>query len=442
LTASSRNAGVDRIFTRDWDKPRGHLLSVYQDAGGYAALKKALSMTREAVMGEVKAGNLRGRGGAGFPAGVKWGFMAKDDGGPRYLCINADEGEPGTFKDRYIMERSPHLMLEGATITCFAINAHACYIYIRGEFFPAARCVREAIEEAVKAGYLGKNILGSGFDLDVHVHMGAGAYICGEESALIESIEGKPGKPRSRPPFPAVVGLFNRPTIVNNVETISAVPSIIEKGGAWYAGLGTPGNGGTKLYCVSGHVKKPGIFELPMGTSLREIIYTHAGGMRGAAPLKAVIPGGSSTPVLTPDEIDVKMDFDGLKSVGSMLGSAATIVFDDTACMVRSLARLAHFYAHESCGQCTPCREGTHWMAKIADRIENGKGRAGDIDLLDDVASSIMGNTICPLGDAAAMPVTGFLNKFRAEFEEHVTTGRCRFPRQALAPVKTDRAWV
>jgi NADH-quinone oxidoreductase subunit F len=422
--------------------PSSHLLATYESAGGYAAIKKAIGRPSAAIEEQCEISCLRGRGGAGFPTWAKCGFIPKGDTGPKYLCVNADEGEPGTFKDRYLMELSPHLVLEGIVLASYALDVHTAFIYVRGEFVRAAERLRGAIKEAEAAGYLGRNILGSQFNLDVIIHMGAGAYICGEETALIESIEGKSGQPRVKPPYPATEGLFGRPTIVSNVETLASLPAIVERGGKWFASLGTLGNGGTKLYCVSGHVKKPGLFELPMGTPLKEIIFTHAGGMRSDAPLKAVIPGGISTPILLPSELNVPMDFDGLKKYGSMLGSAGVIVFDETACMVRSLARMSRFYAHESCGQCTPCREGADWLYKIVDRIERGQGREGDMELLEDVSNSVNGNTICALGDSAGMVVLGFLSKFRGEFEEHIKTGRCRFGSQPLAPVKSGRSWV
>ncbi|RME26082.1 MAG: NADH oxidoreductase (quinone) subunit F, partial [Deltaproteobacteria bacterium] len=373
----------------------------------------------------VKAANLRGRGGAGFPAGVKWSFVPRDSQKPVYLCVNADEGEPGTFKDRAIMEHDPHAVIEGAIIASRAIGAHLAFIYVRGEFKKPIRRLSQALTEARQQGYLGKNILGSGYDLEMWVHPGAGAYVCGEETALIESNEGHRGMPRLKPPFPAQVGLFGGPTVVNNVETLANVPHIINRGAEWFASLGVEKNGGTKLFGVSGHVKRPGLYELPMGVSLFEIIFDHAGGMREGHELKAVIPGGSSTPVLTPEEIDVSMDFDSLAKAGSMLGSGAIIVMDETTCIPRVAARLAKFYAHESCGQCTPCREGVPWIHMLLDRIEEGRGKPGDIDLVLDVCDNIQGHTVCPLGDACAMPVRAMVKKFRHEFERHVTDKRC-----------------
>jgi len=402
----------------------------YIKAGGYEAAKKALSMSPDEVIEEVKKSNLRGRGGAGFPTGLKWSFVPKETNKPKYLCVNADEGEPGTFKDRYIMEKAPHLLLEGVIIASWAVGINKAYIYIRGEYSKIALGLERAIEEAYSKGFLGKSIFGTNFDLDVYVHRGAGAYVCGEETALIESLEGKRGNPRIRPPFPATHGLYNCPTVVNNVETISSLPSIIRNGGEWFASLGTEKSGGTKLFAVSGHVKNPGVYELPLGTSLRELIYDYAGGIRGNRRLKAVIPGGSSSPILTAEEINISLDYESLMKAGSMLGSGAVIVMDETTCIAEVLKVITRFYAHESCGQCTPCRQGTPWMAKIAERIASGKGEKGDVDLLIDIANSIMGKTICPLGDAAAMPVLAICNKFRAELEEHIREKKCPIERE------------
>ena len=416
---------VAKVLTARFDKPQGHTLKSYLADGGYKALATALKMRPQEIIDAVKATSLRGRGGAGFPTGLKWSFVPTNVGGPKYLCVNADEGEPGTFKDRYIMELDPHALIEGAAIACHAIGAQSAYIYVRGEFRLAMRRLEAAIKEAREAGYLGKGILGSGIDIEMWVHPGAGAYICGEETALIESNEGHRGMPRLKPPFPAVVGLFGCPTVVNNVETLAFIPSIIERGGAWFNSLGPEKNGGTKLYTVSGHVERPGVYELPMGVSLRSLIYDTCGGIRAGRKLKGVIPGGSSTQVLTPSEIDVAMDFDSLAKVGSMLGSGGVIVMDDTTCIVRAAARLAKFYAHESCGQCTPCREGVPWVHKILERIEEGRGRPEDTDLLLELCNNIQGMTICPLGDACAMPVRAFVEKFRAEFDAHIADQRC-----------------
>ncbi len=418
---------VEKIVMVNGDKP-GYDGSIndYTNAGGYSALKKALTqMKPDEVIEEVKASGIRGRGGAGFPAGVKWGFVPKDSPKPRYLINNADEGEPGTFKDRWIMTNDPHMTLEGNIIASYAIKANVSYIYIRGEFYHEAKILERAIKEAEEAGMLGDNILGSGFSHRIYVHRGAGAYVCGEETGLIESLEGKRGQPRNKPPFPAVEGLFYCPTIVNNTETLANIPWIINNGGSKFAEIGVERGTGTKIYGISGHVNKPGLYEMPMGVSLRKLIYEYAGGIRGDKNLKAVIPGGSSMPVLTADEIDVNMDFDSLAKIGTALGSAGVIVMDETVCMVDACLNLTKFYAHESCGQCTPCREGMPWMNKIVDRIEHGKGTMKDVDMLIDIADNIEGRTICAFGEAGAWPVRAFVKKFRAEFEEHVKLGKC-----------------
>ncbi|PJB32026.1 MAG: NADH-quinone oxidoreductase subunit F, partial [Deltaproteobacteria bacterium CG_4_9_14_3_um_filter_65_9] len=393
---------METILTTHFAADAYRRIDTYREFGGYDALRKALSMTPEGIIDEVKKANLRGRGGAGFPAGVKWGFLPKDLSRPRVLVVNADEGEPGTFKDRLIMSRGPHLMIEGIVIASIAMRLHLSYVYIRGEYVREARILDEAVAEAYAAGFLGKNILGSGFDLDLTVHRGAGAYICGEETSLINSLEGKRGWPRLKPPFPAAVGAFGLPTIVNNVETLADVPWIINNGGEKFAAIGVEKNGGTRLIGVSGAVNRPGVYELPAGTNLKEIIYTHAGGIRDGKELKAVIPGGSSTPVLRPDEIDVSYDIESMAKIGTMAGSGGVIVIPEGTCMVRALSVLMNFYAHESCGQCTPCREGTGWLKMIVGRIEAGKGREGDVELVLDVCDNMMGRTICPLADAAA----------------------------------------
>jgi len=424
----------ERLLSRNWGQPESHTLKRYLASGGYKSLEKALGMEPAAVTEEVKSAGLRGMGGAGFPTGVKWGFLPKDNPKPRYLCINADEGEPGTYKDRYIMDRDPHMLLEGIAIACHAISAKTAYIYIRGEFHAIARRLEQAIAEAREAGYLGKNILGRGLDVDVWVHRGAGAYVCGEETALIESIEGKTGRPRLKPPFPAVVGVFGCPTIVNNVETIAQVPHILERGAEAWKSIGLNGGTGTKLYGASGRVKRPGLWELPTGTNLQEIVFEHGGGPLDGRQIKGVIPGGSSCPVLLPDELDVAMTFDAMMKAGSMLGTGCAAVMDDQSCAVRLTARLMKFYAHESCGQCTPCREGTHWLAKVITRIEEGHGTKGDIALALEVADNIQGNTICPLGDAAAMPARALLQKFEGEFMRHVELQKCPFPAYAVDP--------
>jgi NADH-quinone oxidoreductase subunit F len=398
----------------------------YLQVGGFQALKRVLrEMKPDQVIEEVKKSGLRGRGGAGFPTGMKWSFIPKNIDKPKYMVVNSDESEPGTCKDRVIIEKNPFLLLEGIAISSYAIGAHSCYLYIRGEYYDQAMILKDPIEDAYQHGYFGKNILGSSYDLDIYLHRGAGAYICGEETGLLESLEGKKGWPRLKPPFPAVSGLYGCPTVVNNVETLAAVVRIIQKGGDWYASLGTPKNGGTRLFCVSGHINKPGTYELPMGTPLRTIIYDVCGGIRDGKKLKAVIPGGSSVPVLTADEIDVKMDFDSVAAIGSMLGSGGVVVMNEETCMVKALLRISKFYAHESCGQCTPCREGTTWLKKALQRVYAGEARQEDLDHLLDIAFNMMGTTICALSDAAAMPVRSYIQKFRSEFEYHVKNKGC-----------------
>jgi NADH-quinone oxidoreductase subunit F len=411
-----------RILTRDFGLAHLHRIDVYLEQGGYQAVKKALTEWKPAqVLDEVKKANLRGRGGAGFPAGLKWSFVPQKSDKPRYLCVNADEGEPGTFKDRFIMAHDPHLLIEGSVIASYAVGIHAAYIYIRGEYELIARRLEEAIAEAYERGYLGKNLLGSSFDLDLSVHRGAGAYICGEETGLLESLEGKRGYPRLKPPFPAAVGLFQSPTVINNVETLANVPFIILNGAAWFLEKGLPKDGGSRIFSVSGAVNKPGIYELPVGTNLREIIFIHAGGLKPGRALKAVIPGGLSSPILKAEEIDIKMDGDSVAAAGSMLGSAGVIVIDDRTPIIDVLSRVAEFYAHESCGQCTPCRLGTSWIAKIVERMAAGRGEAGDVDTLSRLSANIKGRTLCPLGDAAALPVLAIAKKFKAELENAMT---------------------
>jgi NADH-quinone oxidoreductase subunit F len=416
---------MELILTEHVREPNSYTLDFSLKHGGYEGLKKALTMTPEQIIDVVTRSGLRGRGGAGFPAGLKWRFVKKDTPLPKYIACNADESEPGTFKDHVLMERNPHLLFEGCLIGCYAIGAKVTYIYIRGEFYHVQRVLEEQIEAARKAGYIGRNILGSGFDCEIYVHRGAGAYEAGEETALLESLEGKRAQPRIKPPFPAVEGLYGAPTAVNNVETLCNVPSIIVRGPEWFASLGPEKNGGPKLYCVSGHVKRPGTYEATMKTTLREIIYDMAGGPRDGRRIKAVIPGGSSVPILLPDQLDIPASFDDVAKAGSMLGSAAIIVMDETTCMVWAAENLLHFYRHESCGKCTPCREGTDWLFKILRRLERGEGTMADIDLLDNVAGNIAGKTLCPFGDGAATPALTTVQHFRAEFEAHVREGRC-----------------
>jgi NADH-quinone oxidoreductase subunit F len=388
----------------------------YLGRGGYEAARTAILTKKPAeLMEEVKKANLRGRGGAGFPAGSKWAFVPAAADRPKYLCVNADEGEPGTFKDRAIMARDPHLLLEGIILTCYAVGIQTAFIYIRGEYEAIARRLEEAIEEARGKGFLGPGIFGSAFALDVLVHRGAGSYICGEETALLESIEGKRGWPRLKPPFPATVGLFRGPTVINNVETIANLPLIFRYGAEWFVSQGQPRDGGTRIFGVSGAVKKPGLYELPVGTSLRTIIYDWAGGPAEGQAIKAVVPGGLSAPFLTPDEIDVPMDYESLAQAKSMLGSAGVIVIGDRTPIVDVLRVVARFYAHESCGQCTPCRIGTTWIRKIADRIAAGGGVAGDLDAIRHLAEGMKGRTLCPMGDAAALPILCIVTKFENE---------------------------
>lgn len=417
----------ETLFIQHFKESSRPLSYYLEKMNGYVAAKKALTMPQDDVINEVKKSNLRGRGGAGFPTGMKWGFIPKQSAKPKYLVCNADESEPGTFKDRDLMRYTPHLLIEGMVIGGYAIGANTGYIYIRGEYTREAKLLNEAIQEAYDKGYLGKNIMGTGFNFDLTVHRGAGAYICGEETALLNSLEGKRGEPRVKPPFPAQAGAFGGPTIVNNVETLTSVPFIINHGGEWFAKLGKlEKSGGSRLFGISGHVKKPGLYELPAGgATLRQLIYDYAGGVLGDKKLKAVIPGGSSAPVLTADEIDVVLDIEPMMKIGTMLGSAAIMVVSEDYCVVKLLTRITKFYAHESCGQCTPCREGTRWMEDILHRIEHGHGREQDIPMLLDIANNINGRTLCALGDAAAGPVMSFVKKFRADFEAHIRGGKC-----------------
>jgi NADH-quinone oxidoreductase subunit F len=422
-----RHPAETPLISKRWGVKDSHKIDVYVKHDGYRALEKALKqMTPEGIIDEVKKSNLRGRGGAGFPTGMKWFFVPKDSPKLKYVICNADESEPGTCKDRPLMEMDPHQLIEGMIIAGRAIGSHQGFIYIRGEYRYVLDIVDAAIAEAYSRGYLGKDILGSGFDFDLLIHTGAGAYECGEESALMESLEGKRGYPRIKPPFPAVVGLYGCPTIINNVETLSAVPSIILEGGEVYANRGTPKNGGTRMLCIAGHVNKPGIYEVPLGMNMKKFIYEVAGGIPKNKKIKAVIPGGSSCPLLTGDEIDIAMDYDSVAKAGSMLGSGGMVVMDEDTCMVDMARRIMHFYAHESCGWCIPCREGTTWLRKILDRFHAGLGRAEDIDIIADLAKNMLGRTFCPLGDAAAMPTISIMKKWRGEFEEHLK-GRCAY---------------
>ncbi|MDI6809310.1 MAG: NADH-quinone oxidoreductase subunit NuoF [Candidatus Eisenbacteria bacterium] len=419
---------MEKILLKNIEARNAASVDGYLSLGGYGALKKVLKeLSQRDVIEAVKTSGLRGRGGAGFPTGLKWDFVPKDFTGPKYVVCNADEGEPGTFKDRAIIEKDPHALIEGIGIACYAIGARSAFIYIRGEFARGFRVLEKAIAEARGKGILGEKTFGSDFGFDIMVHRGAGAYICGEETALLDSIEGRRGNPRLKPPFPATEGLYGKPTVINNVETIACLPHIILRGPSWFSSIGTEKNTGPKLFCLSGHVNRPGLYELPMGTRLREIVFENGGGTKKGRKLKAVIPGGSSTPVLDSTEADVQMDFESLAKVGSMLGSAGIIVMDDTTCMVRALHVISRFYHHESCGQCSPCREGTGWLERVTGRIEDGDGREGDIDLLLDISDNIKAKTVCPFGDAAILPVESFVTKFREEFEAHLKQRSCPF---------------
>ena len=413
------------ILLRRVDLPRSETIGVYLANGGYRALEKALHEYRpQELVDLVKRSKLRGRGGAGFPAGLKWSFMPQDDV-RKYLCVNTDEGEPGTFKDRVLVERDPHQVIEGAIIAAYAVGATRAYVYIRGEFFLGVKRWIKAIADAYEHHYLGQNILGSGFSLDMTVHRGAGAYICGEETAMIESLEGRRGEPRLKPPFPAQKGYLKEPTLVHNVETLANVPHIVLNGAEWYASIGTERSAGPKIFCISGHVYRRGVFELPLGTPLREIIYDHAGGVPGDRRIKAVIPGGASTPFLTAGQLDVPMDFEALVAAGSALGTGAIVVIGEGTCMVDVTRRTARFFAHESCGKCTPCRVGAMRILDLLENIEAGRGEPGDVQRLSSLCDGIVGHTFCPLGDALVAPIRSSLALFADEFEQHIKYGRC-----------------
>jgi NADH-quinone oxidoreductase subunit F len=418
------------VLTDNWADDRAWTLAAYEARGGYSALDKALGMDPAAVIEEVKESGLRGRGGAGFPTGMKWGFIPQDNPKPKYLVVNADESEPGTCKDIPLMMASPHTLVEGVIISSYAIRANTAFIYIRGEVLHVVRRVQRAVQEAYLAGHLGKNIHGSGFDLDVVVHAGAGAYICGEETALLEGLEGRRGQPRLRPPFPAVAGLYSSPTVINNVESIASVPSIIEHGHAWFASMGTEKSKGYGIFSLSGHVQKPGQYEAPLGITLRTLIDL-AGGMREGHELKFWTPGGSSTPILTAEHLDVPLDFEGVGAAGSMLGTRALQIFDDTTCVVRAVLRWTEFYKHESCGKCTPCREGTWWLVQVLAGLEKGAGAESDLDLLLDQCDNIMGRSFCALADGAVSPISSSIKYFRDEYVAHLTHGGCPFDHAA-----------
>lgn len=417
----------EKFFSRHFTVERAYNLDVFEGLGGYGTLDKAFNMDKDTIISEMKRSNLRGRGGAGFPTGVKWSFMPRDSDVEKYMVINADEGEPGTFKDRYLMELDPHRLIEGCIITAWTLGLRTGYIFVRGELQLAIRRLESALKQAYERGHLGKNIHGKGFDFDLYVHTGAGAYICGEETGLIEGLEGKPGQPRMKPPFPAIVGVFGKPTLVNNVETISAVPFIIERGGEFWASLGIEKNGGSKLYGLSGMINKPGVYEAESGITVRELLERFGGGMLEGSELKAFIPGGSSCAVLTSEALDAQMGYETLRDFGSSMGTGCITFIDQHTCMVRLAARLAHFYHHESCGQCTPCREGTGWAYKVINAIEAGRGRPEDLALLLDICDNIQGNTICAHGDSLAIPVRSYIKVFAQEFDDHIKHQRCPF---------------
>ena len=417
-----------RVLSRRFGRPNSAAIDTYLADGGYQAFLKAAKMKPEEIIEEVKISNLRGRGGAGFPAGMKWSFVPRNSPKPKYIVVNADESEPGTCKDRLLMEYDPHLLIEGCLIAGLSVGAHAGYIYVRGEYRYLIDILDKALGEAYQGGWLGTNIQGTGFDFDLYTHTGAGAYECGEESALLESLEGKRGVPRIRPPFPAVVGAFQCPTILNNVETLCAVPAIIRDGGKAFADLGVPKAGGTKLTCLTGHINKPGVYELVLGFPVMKMIHEVGGGIRHGKKLKAFIPGGSSCPVLTAAECEgATMDYDSMASRKSMLGSGGVVVMDEDTCMVKAALRIMRFYAHESCGWCIPCREGTAWLRKLLTRFHEGRGTRADIDLIGDVSKNMLGRTFCPLGDAAALPTISIVEKFRQEFEDHLDGRPCPY---------------
>ena len=421
---------TDKIVTAHWGDDEVIGYDGYAANGGYEGLKAALGMTPDEVIEVVKASGLRGRGGAGFPTGTKWSFVPQDTGKPTYVVANFDESEPGTFNNRELIEREPHQFLEGIAIAAYAIRSHTAFIYCRGEFLWQGRLLERAIAEAYEHGVFGENVLGSGFGLDVVMHRGAGAYICGEETALLSSLEGDRGQPRLRPPFPAIEGLYASPTVINNVETLCNVPHILVHGAEWFTSVGTEKSPGTKVFSISGKVERPGNYELPMGTPLRTLLGEHAGGVLGGKRLKAWTPGGSSTPFLTEEHLDVGLDFESVQAAGSLLGTGAIIVLDETDCIVEATRRLLDFYAHESCGKCTPCREGTWWIARVLGRIEDGLGRHEDLPLLDDLGKNILFRAFCALADGAASPIQSSLRHFRGEYEQHIEEHRCPFREQ------------
>jgi NADH-quinone oxidoreductase subunit F len=414
------------VLSAAWDTDRPWTLESYERTGGYSALRTAFDMSQDDLIALVKDSGLRGRGGAGFPTGMKWGFIPQGDGKPHYLVVNADESEPGTCKDMPLMMASPHTLVEGVILTCYAIRANHAFIYVRGEVLHVVRRLQRAVQEAYLAGHLGKDIGGSGFDLDVTVHAGAGAYICGEETALLDSLEGRRGQPRLRPPFPAVAGLYAAPTVINNVESIASVPAIVRNGPEWFSSMGTEKSKGMTLYSLSGHVRRPGQFEAPLGITLRQLLDV-AGGVREGHTLKFWTPGGSSTPILTAEHLDVPLDYEGVGAAGSMLGTKALQIFDETTCVVRAVLRWTEFYKHESCGKCTPCREGTWWLVQTLARLEAGNGRAEDLEQLLDQCDNILGRSFCALGDGAVSPITSSIQYFREEYVAHLEHGGCPF---------------
>ncbi|MFF0265235.1 NADH-quinone oxidoreductase subunit NuoF [Kribbella sp. NPDC004536] len=427
------------VLSDNWDQINAWQLASYQRTGGYDALRKALAMQPADVVATVKDSGLRGRGGAGFPTGMKWSFIPQDNPKPKYLVVNADESEPGTCKDIPLMMASPHTLVEGVIIASYAIRASAAFIYVRGEVLHVIRRLQQAVQEAKDAGYIGKNILGSGYDLDVVVHAGAGAYICGEETALLDSLEGRRGQPRLRPPFPAVAGLYGCPTVINNVESIASVPVIIKNGADWFSSMGTEKSKGMTLYSLSGHVTRPGQYEAPLGITLRQLLDL-AGGVREGHELKFWTPGGSSTPLLTAEHLDVPLDYEGVGSVGSMLGTKALQIFDDSVCVVRAVLRWTEFYKHESCGKCTPCREGTWWLVQILERLEKGQGSEEDLEVLLDLSENILGRSFCALGDGATAPITSSIAHFKDEYLAHFENGGCPFDPMASTVFATAGA--
>lgn len=433
-------AQYEKILLKNMEQP-GYSGSLhdYEQAGGYQALRQVLKdIAPDDMIEMVKKSGLRGRGGAGFPTGVKWGFIPKDHPGPKYLCCNADESEPGTFKDRQLMERDPHQMLEGMAIACYAIGALTGYIYIRGEFRLGARILEQAVDEAYQAGYLGENVLRTGVTIHISVHAGAGAYICGEETALLESLEGKRGLPRTKPPFPATHGLYNKPTVVNNVETLANIPHIVNRGADWFASIGSPPKStGTRIFCVSGHVKRPGNYEVPMGVTFRELIFEQAQGMRSDKKLKAIIPGGASASFFTDAHLDVKLDFESVAQAGSMLGSGGVTVMEEGTSMVWAALRLMEFFYHESCGKCTPCREGSSWLLQTMQRIWDRRGRKDDLDTLTDLCQNIAGRTVCAFGDAEIAPIMSTLKYWRGEYEDLIRESEVAQSSKVEIPVLT-----